>query len=177
MPRIPTPIPPEPPIPPPKVPPVAFAPARNGEASTHLMRGLHYGFLSQLHAVTVIFALLYLRSGATSPLPAVGTMRTRTVHFPGRQVRSRRSSGLRDDLSRHHPGQCDVGAQLPVVLNESLQVEYLYSRFNSPRPAKQAGRDHRQPFMRAPFVQKRQSTIGSLANRKWILRNAEIVAV
>jgi hypothetical protein len=32
-------------------------------ASTHLMRGLHYGFLSQLHAVTVIFTLLYLPFG------------------------------------------------------------------------------------------------------------------
>ena len=31
--------------------------------STHLMRGLHYGFLSQLHAVTVIFTLLYLPFG------------------------------------------------------------------------------------------------------------------
>jgi nitrate reductase gamma subunit len=28
--------------------------------SSHLMGGLHYGFLSQLHAVTVIFTLLYL---------------------------------------------------------------------------------------------------------------------
>ena len=32
-------------------------------ASTHLMRGLSYGFLSQLHAVTVIFTLLYLPFG------------------------------------------------------------------------------------------------------------------
>lgn len=32
-------------------------------ASTHFMRGLHYGFLSQLHAVTVIFTLLYLPFG------------------------------------------------------------------------------------------------------------------
>jgi hypothetical protein len=32
-------------------------------ASTHLMRGLHYGFLSQLHAATVIFTLLYLPFG------------------------------------------------------------------------------------------------------------------
>jgi len=32
-------------------------------ASTHLMRGLHYVFLSQLHAVTVIFTLLYLPFG------------------------------------------------------------------------------------------------------------------
>ena len=32
-------------------------------ASTHLMRGLHYGFLSQLHAVTVILTLLYLPFG------------------------------------------------------------------------------------------------------------------
>jgi hypothetical protein len=32
-------------------------------ASTHLMRGLHYGFISQLHAVTVIFTLLYLPFG------------------------------------------------------------------------------------------------------------------
>jgi len=31
--------------------------------STHAMRGLHYGFLSQLHAVTVIFTLLYLPFG------------------------------------------------------------------------------------------------------------------
>jgi len=31
--------------------------------STHLMRGLQYGFLSQLHAVTVIFTLLYLPFG------------------------------------------------------------------------------------------------------------------
>ena len=31
--------------------------------STHLMRGLHFGFLSQLHAVTVIFTLLYLPFG------------------------------------------------------------------------------------------------------------------
>jgi hypothetical protein len=31
--------------------------------STHLMRGLHYAFLSQLHAVTVIFTLLYLPFG------------------------------------------------------------------------------------------------------------------
>jgi hypothetical protein len=31
--------------------------------STHLMRGLHYGFLSQLHAATVIFTLLYLPFG------------------------------------------------------------------------------------------------------------------
>ena len=31
--------------------------------STHLMRGLHYVFLSQLHAVTVIFTLLYLPFG------------------------------------------------------------------------------------------------------------------
>lgn len=31
--------------------------------STHLMRGLHYGFLSELHAVTVIFTLLYLPFG------------------------------------------------------------------------------------------------------------------
>ena len=32
-------------------------------ASTHLMHGLHYGFLSQLHATTVIFTLLYLPFG------------------------------------------------------------------------------------------------------------------
>jgi nitrate reductase gamma subunit len=32
-------------------------------ASTHLMHGLHYMFLSQLHAVTVIFTLLYLPFG------------------------------------------------------------------------------------------------------------------
>jgi hypothetical protein len=32
-------------------------------ASTHLLRGLQYGFLSQLHAVTVIFGLLYLPFG------------------------------------------------------------------------------------------------------------------
>ena len=32
-------------------------------ASTHLMRGLYYVFLSQLHAVTVIFTLLYLPFG------------------------------------------------------------------------------------------------------------------
>ncbi|HUI84387.1 MAG TPA: MFS transporter [Candidatus Binatia bacterium] len=32
-------------------------------ASTHLMRGLHYVFLSQLHAATVIFTLLYLPFG------------------------------------------------------------------------------------------------------------------
>jgi hypothetical protein len=31
--------------------------------STHLMRGLHYVFLSQLHAVAVIFTLLYLPFG------------------------------------------------------------------------------------------------------------------
>jgi hypothetical protein len=31
--------------------------------STHWLRGLHYGFLSQLHAVTVIFTLLYLPFG------------------------------------------------------------------------------------------------------------------
>ncbi|HWR37492.1 MAG TPA: MFS transporter [Clostridia bacterium] len=32
-------------------------------ASTHLMRGLHYVFLSQVHAVTVILTLLYLPFG------------------------------------------------------------------------------------------------------------------
>ncbi len=32
-------------------------------ASTHLMHGLHYVFFSQLHAVTVIFTLLYLPFG------------------------------------------------------------------------------------------------------------------
>ena len=32
-------------------------------ASTHLMNGLHYGFLSQLHAITVILTLLYLPFG------------------------------------------------------------------------------------------------------------------
>lgn len=32
-------------------------------ASTHLLHGLHYVFLSQLHAVTVIFTLLYLPFG------------------------------------------------------------------------------------------------------------------
>lgn len=32
-------------------------------ASTHLMRGLHYVFLSQIHAVTVIITLLYLPFG------------------------------------------------------------------------------------------------------------------
>lgn len=32
-------------------------------ASTHLMHGLHYVFLSQLHAITVIFTLLYLPFG------------------------------------------------------------------------------------------------------------------
>ena len=31
--------------------------------STHLMRGIHYGFLSELHAITVIFTLLYLPFG------------------------------------------------------------------------------------------------------------------
>lgn len=31
--------------------------------STHVMRGSHYGFLSQLHAITVIFTLLYLPFG------------------------------------------------------------------------------------------------------------------
>jgi hypothetical protein len=31
--------------------------------STHLMRGIDYGFLSQLHAVTVILTLLYLPFG------------------------------------------------------------------------------------------------------------------
>lgn len=31
--------------------------------STHVMRGIHYGFLSELHAVTVIFTLLYLPFG------------------------------------------------------------------------------------------------------------------
>jgi hypothetical protein len=31
--------------------------------STHLMRGIYYGFLSQLHAVAVIFTLLYLPFG------------------------------------------------------------------------------------------------------------------
>jgi hypothetical protein len=32
-------------------------------ASTHFMRGFHYGFLAQLHAVTVILTLLYLPFG------------------------------------------------------------------------------------------------------------------
>jgi len=32
-------------------------------ASTHLLHGLNYGFLSMMHAVTVIFALLYLPFG------------------------------------------------------------------------------------------------------------------
>jgi hypothetical protein len=32
-------------------------------ASTHLMRGLHYTFLSQLHAITVILTLIYLPFG------------------------------------------------------------------------------------------------------------------
>lgn len=32
-------------------------------ASTHLFRGLHYGFLSQLHAATVIMTLVYLPFG------------------------------------------------------------------------------------------------------------------
>ena len=32
-------------------------------ASAHFMRGYHYGFLSQFHAVTVIFTLLYLPFG------------------------------------------------------------------------------------------------------------------
>ena len=32
-------------------------------ASTHLLHGLNYGFLSMLHAVTVIFTLLYLPFG------------------------------------------------------------------------------------------------------------------
>ena len=31
--------------------------------STHLMRGLHFVFLSQLHAVTVVFTLVYLPFG------------------------------------------------------------------------------------------------------------------
>src|SRR6185312_3428814 len=31
--------------------------------STHLMQGIYYGFLSQLHAVTVILTLLYLPFG------------------------------------------------------------------------------------------------------------------
>ena len=31
--------------------------------STHLLRGVHYGFLSELHAVTVIFTLVYLPFG------------------------------------------------------------------------------------------------------------------
>lgn len=31
--------------------------------STHMMRGIHYAFLSELHAVTVIFTLLYLPFG------------------------------------------------------------------------------------------------------------------
>jgi hypothetical protein len=31
--------------------------------STHTARGFHYGFLSQFHAVTVIFTLLYLPFG------------------------------------------------------------------------------------------------------------------
>ena len=31
--------------------------------STHFMRGFHYGFLAQLHAITVIFTLLYLPFG------------------------------------------------------------------------------------------------------------------
>jgi hypothetical protein len=31
--------------------------------STHFLHGLHYGFLSELHAVTVIFTLLYLPFG------------------------------------------------------------------------------------------------------------------
>ncbi len=31
--------------------------------STHLMRGVHYAFLSELHAVTVIFTLMYLPFG------------------------------------------------------------------------------------------------------------------
>jgi len=31
--------------------------------STHLMRGIHYAFLSELHAVTVVFTLLYLPFG------------------------------------------------------------------------------------------------------------------
>jgi hypothetical protein len=31
--------------------------------STHLMSGMHYSFLSQLHAVTVIFTLVYLPFG------------------------------------------------------------------------------------------------------------------
>jgi len=32
-------------------------------ASTHFLRGYHYGFLSQFHAITVIFTLLYLPFG------------------------------------------------------------------------------------------------------------------
>jgi hypothetical protein len=32
-------------------------------ASTHYLRGYHYGFLSQFHAITVIFTLLYLPFG------------------------------------------------------------------------------------------------------------------
>jgi hypothetical protein len=32
-------------------------------ASTHFLRGFHYGFLAQLHAVTVIFTLVYLPFG------------------------------------------------------------------------------------------------------------------
>jgi len=43
-----------------------FAVAATGlllTASTHFMRGFHYGFLAQFHAVTVIFTLLYLPFG------------------------------------------------------------------------------------------------------------------
>ncbi|HJZ86699.1 MAG TPA: MFS transporter [Polyangia bacterium] len=43
-----------------------FAVAATGlllTASAHFMRGYHYGFLSQFHAVTVIFTLLYLPFG------------------------------------------------------------------------------------------------------------------
>ena len=57
--------------------------------STHLMRGLHFVFLSQLHAVTVIFTLLYLAVWQVlSHLPAARAARRRVLSRNRREGRS-----------------------------------------------------------------------------------------
>ena len=90
--------------------------------STHLMRGLHFVFLSQLHAVTVIFTLLYLPLRQVLPhLPAARAARRRLLSRDRREGRGgplramRRTVRVADAHRRSQAGRARAGNQYDAV--------------------------------------------------------------
>jgi hypothetical protein len=103
--------------------------------STHLMRGLHFVFLSQLHAVTVIFTLLYLPFGKFFHIfqrPAqLGVAFYREAGAKGDRVRCARcgmpfASRMHiDDLKKI---EHELGIAYETVLQDAASLETVGTR-------------------------------------------------